>query len=370
MIKARMFVVDEDSLNKTISTNIASIFMPDLTGQQWVKTIADIMADMLQIQVGDYIFLWQTKKGEEKSKIHGVYRAISKPYFDNTDPLDNCPFKIRIERAYEFENPIEEYELLNCPYIRNSLWTIMGKKVANKPRGTSPLSNAEMEAIITLLIGVNPSYRFIPFDPSRIVAVPNELKVDYSLNTPNTSTPSRNTINVSTISFFDSSYKLLYEKVLETIFNMEFANHNSVFFSQLGIDLNKVIWYANYLPYSLEQSEMDYVIIESEDGINYSKIFVLEFLTSNPDESHIKRSAMYSKWVNEAMALGTNFAEPIIICNNSVDFINGEKAPTKIAKINNLNQIISSNVTKYKTKDIKIYKYSFSSTGATFTRKR
>lgn len=369
MIKARMFVVNEHSLNTTVASNIASIYMPDLTGPQWVKTISDIMADLLQVQIGDYIFLWQTKNGDEKSKIHGVYRAISKPYFDNSNPLDTCPFKIHIEKAYDFENPIEEYELLNCPYIKQSLWTIMGKKVANKPRGTSPLSLDEMEAIIKLLIGANPTYRFIPFDSSRIIAVANPLKIDYSLNVPNTA-PSRIATNVNTVSYFDSSYDVLYEKVLETIFNMEFANHNATFFAQLGINIEKVVWYANYLPYSLEQSEMDYVVIESEDGINFSKIFVLEFLVGNPDESHIKRSAMYSKWVNEAMALGTNFAEPIIICRNSVDFINGETAPTKVAKIANLNTLISTNIQKYNTKDIKIYKYNFSPTGGSFTRKR
>ena len=34
-------------------------------------------------------------------------------------------------------------------------------------------------------------------------------------------------------------------------------------FSQIGIDVDKVVWYSNYLPYSIEQSEMDYVLLQS-----------------------------------------------------------------------------------------------------------
>ena len=56
-MKGRMFVVNSDTIQTTLNTQIASIITPDLQGDQWVKTLADIMADMLQIEIGDYIFL-------------------------------------------------------------------------------------------------------------------------------------------------------------------------------------------------------------------------------------------------------------------------------------------------------------------------
>ncbi len=139
MNKGRLFVVNGETLQDTIQNNVVSISTPKVVGQQWLKTIADIMADMLQVEIGDYIFLWETRSNNQKSRIHGVYRAISAPYYEVSSPNDSYPFKIKIEKAYDFNNPLDEYDILNCPYIKTPLWTITGKKVAGKSRGTSPL---------------------------------------------------------------------------------------------------------------------------------------------------------------------------------------------------------------------------------------
>ena len=56
-MKGRMFVVDSNTLQNTITTQVASIKTPNLQGTQWLKTVSDIMADMLQVEIGDYIFL-------------------------------------------------------------------------------------------------------------------------------------------------------------------------------------------------------------------------------------------------------------------------------------------------------------------------
>jgi hypothetical protein len=178
-MKGRMFVVNSQTLISTQSTMIASIFAPQPNGEKWLSTISDIMADMLQIEIGDYIFLWETSSEAQKSRIHGVYRAISKPYYECADANDTAPFKIHIEKAYDFENPIDEYDVLNCPYIKSSMWTIIGKKVKGKSRGTSPLSQDEIKNLITLLIGKNPNYSYVEFDATRVLNVPTELKIDY-----------------------------------------------------------------------------------------------------------------------------------------------------------------------------------------------
>ena len=68
LFKARLFVVDENTFLSTIHNKIASIYVPDLSGKQWLKTVADIMADMLQIEIGDYIFLWKNKSAETSAK--------------------------------------------------------------------------------------------------------------------------------------------------------------------------------------------------------------------------------------------------------------------------------------------------------------
>ena len=364
-----MFVVDSDSLQYTIANNLATIRTPSLQGVQWLKTIADIMADMLQVEIGDYIFLWETSSGSTKSRIHGVYRAISAPFYSCFNPNDNAPFKIYIEKAYDFDNPIDEYDVLNCPYIKTALWTIVGKKVAGKSRGTSPLSDAEVKYLITLLIGKNPNYQYFPFNSSHIKNVPNPLCISYTNCGTNNRPAALNMFHPNNLNFLSASHNVHYEKILETIFNQEMAHRNNAFFSQIGIDAQKVIWYSNYLPYSIEQSEMDYVIIESEDGINYSKIFLIEFKAKQIDTDHIHRCLMYSKWINETLALGSSLVQPILICPNSYDFINGERTAVKKRCMTALDGDALRYQNIYNVKPLQVYEYTFSQT-PTFIRKR
>ncbi len=370
MNKARLFVVDEETLQETMNSNIVSIFTPNLNGGQWLKTIADIMADMLQVEIGDYIFLWERRSASQKNRIHGVYRAISKPYYYMSSATDQYPFKIHIEQAYVFDNPLDEYDLLNCPYIKTPLWTIIGKKAAGKSRGTSPLSQDEASKLITLLIGRNPNYIYNPYNPANIINVTNPLRIDYSKIGDNTTNPALNTIDPNHLRFFNNDHNVKYEKILETIFNQEMSLRNHIFFSQIGIDVDKVIWFSNYLPYSIEQSEMDYLVIESEDGNNLSKIFLIEFIKKQIDESHIYRSLLYSKWVNQTLALGEPITQPIIICQDSFDFINGERTPARQDKAKKMEQYISQTTTSFSTKDLQVYIYDFSGNSPSFDKKR
>lgn len=372
MMKSRLFVVNSDTLRSTINTHIASIFVPSLEGNQWVKTIADLMADLLQIEIGDYIFLWETRSDNQKSKIHGVYRAISKPFYHCDDANDRAPLKIHIEKAYEFENAVNEYDVLNNPHIKSDLWTIIGKKVAGKARGTTPLSLKEAGYLITLLTGLNPNATFLPWDPVRTVTVNNPLKITLPAGQSvrsNVRPKSLLSFDPNQLSFFDADGNVVYEKVLETIFNQEMTNRNQNFFDSLRIDTSKVIWYSNYLPYSIEQSEMDYVIIESEDGVNFSKVFVIEFMKTELDESHIHRCLLYCKWVNETLCLGANIVTPIIVCRESVDFIHGETQRRRQQKLDSTQEYIEDTEQTYGTKPLNIYTYDFA-TSPFFSKKR
>ena len=367
-MKSRLFVVDHNTLDVTINTNIASINVTKL-GNKWLKTIADLMADMLQIEIGDYIFLWERKNKNQKSRIHGVFRAVSKPFYQCLSSNDKAPLKIYIEKAYDFANPIDEYSVLNNPYIKSDLWTIIGKKVAGKSRGTTPLSPKESSYLITLLYGLNPTAKYKRWNRSRIIQVQNPLAITYPTTGANTKPVSLIAFNPNSLHFFDSTGNVAFEKVLETIFNQEMTNRNQAFFAPLGITTSKVLWYSNYLPYSVEQSEMDYVVIESEDGINYSKVFVIEFMKTTLDKDHINRCLLYSKWVNDTLCLGANVVNPIIICRESVDFINESLASNKQRTLKNRKKDIKNAEELYGTKPLEIFTYDFSKNPA-FSKKR
>lgn len=357
-MKGRMFVVNQETIRTTMETQIASIITPDLQGEHWLKTLADIMADMLQIEIGDYIFLWETSGSGHKSRIYGVYRAISKPYYECSSSNDNAPFKIHIEKAYDFENPISEYDVLNCPYIKSSMWTIIGKKVAGKSRGSSPLSQEEIKVLISLLMGKNINYKYYEYDSARVKKEVHPIQIDYNAIGETDNPNSLMSLNPNKVCFFNNEHKVHFEKVLETIFNQEMSNKNATLFRKMGINVNKVVWYSNYLPYSIEQSEMDYVIIESDDGLCFNRIFVIEFQKEKIDEDHIRRCLLYSKWVDETLALGTNVVQPILICSRSYDFINGETHSRKRACQERLEETIVEYKKEYGVKELQIYEYS------------
>lgn len=367
-MKGRLFVVNEETLANTLNENIVSVKIPNLDGAMWFKTITDIMADMLQVEVGDYIFLWETSSNSRKSRIHGVYRAMSKPYYLDTG--DGFPFKIHIECAYSFENPITEYDVLNCPYVKESFWSIIGKKVAGKSRGSTPLYTNEIKNLITLLIGKSQNYQYTPFDPNNIVNVNEPLTINYSNRGLNIAPQTHSELVPNNLNFIRDDYSLQYEKILEAMLNYEMANNNIDLFLQLGIDSNKVMWYSNYLPYSIEQSEMDYVIIESDDGVIPSKIYVVELQINNVDEDHINRCLMYSKWVSDTLSLGAKIVQPMIICKKSPDFINGERTEHQIQRMTRMNDYISENEIYYNSKDLQIFTYNITNNGLEFIRKR
>ena len=181
-MKARLFVVNEESRLNVISTNEVSVIVTESTYQSgekkgkkrnnWNQTITDIVDDLLQISIGDYIFLWESGS----KNIYGVYRAVSKPFY-RRDEGRNDIFKIKIKIAYDFEKPINEYDIINNPYMKNRLWNIIGKKVAGKSRATTPITNEEMQFLIQSLIANNPNYKF--YEASDEISVENELSFDF-----------------------------------------------------------------------------------------------------------------------------------------------------------------------------------------------
>ena len=360
-MNARLFVVDQESLRKTEKTGIASIRVPEI-GKQWLKTISDIMADLIQMDIGDYIFLWEVKSNGHKSCIHGIYRVISRPFFDNSNPRDNSPFKIYVEKAYVCKETVNEYDFLNCPYIKTPLWTFIGKKIAGKSRGSCPLSLEETKYLIMLLIGKNPDYKYVPFNKKRVVTVDNELSVDYSNAGPN-ATPTRwGMVDISKLNMMNDGKDLYFEKTLETIFNQELVKRNKSFFKQIEMDVDKVMWFNNYLPYSIEQSEMDYVVVESEDGFAPSRIYVLEFQKENIDMDHVERCLMYREWVGRTMAIGANIVQPIVIFPSSKMYKSKKAWEGLLGKIENVEE-----------KDLlplKIFTYDLSSGRPVFERRR
>ena len=309
-MKARLFIVNNDTIKKTLKNMEVAAFVPEPNGKKlWNKTLLDIACDLMQVAIGDYIFLWES--GSEN--IYGVYRAVSKPFYKKDGDI-NTPFRIKIAEAYSFEKPINEYNIINNPHIKNKLWNIIGKKVAGKSRASSPITGEELQFLIQSLIAVNDNH--YSYNPKfEEIKVENELQFDFIKQYSNDVPKSLSKYVYQPLCVLNGT-EVQYEKALEGILNLYFRDNNKEILNQLSIDIDKVVWYANYLPYGLERSEIDYLIMESIDGVNISKINVIEFMSGIIDSDHIKRCLQYSKWIVNSLTNDNNIVRPILICGS------------------------------------------------------
>ena len=338
-------MVNQYSLKTTIENMEVSVIVPEPSGKLWKKTLLDIVSDFMQIEIGDYIFLWES--GYER--IYGVYRAISKPFYSYSDGKNDI-FKMKIGVAYSFEKPIREYDIINNPYMKNKLWNIIGKKVAGKSRGTSPVTPEEMQFLIQSLIDANNSRYSYTKDYS-VISVDNELMFDFD-TTENSVIPKSLREYAYAPLQFKNKYEVQYEKALEGVLNYLLREKRSDIISGLNIQCENVIWYANYLPYGLERSEIDYMIMESIDGTNINQIDVIELMSGVIDDDHIRRCLQYAKWVSESITNAQNIVRPILICGiKSLTSKNGVLSST-------IKNSLVNRPKEYGFENIDIYTYS------------
>lgn len=323
-MKGRIFVVDHNFMENLNSNMEIKAKLPPMKERKSkssskketlsIHSLTSIIADMYQLQLGDYVFLWETKGINPDSYIWGVYRIISNPFFDYDEPEY---IKAKIELAYSFKNPITEYDILNDPYNKIDLWNIVGKKVAGKSRATTPLSPYETEFLIQKLINENPDYKFYKCRTKK-VKVSNEIKINFK-KYENKEITDYSDLNYNNISYINKNGTVKYEKFMELLFNMIIRDNNKSALLKLNINFDSIFWYANYLPYSIDKSEIDYLIMESSDNVNIDKINLLEFQKDELNEDHITKALLYSKWLNSKLAKGSNLTRPIIICEKFAD---------------------------------------------------
>jgi hypothetical protein len=349
-MKARMFVVDEKTIEKVRSKMEVSAIVPEPVDKSgkirmgWLNTVIDIASDLMQVEIGDYIFLWETGT----QKIYGVYRAISQPFYSK-ECGDNDIFKIKIDKVYDFKNPINEYDIINNPHMKNKLWNLIGKKVAGKSRATTPITFEEMQFLIQALIGIN-NRAFSYYPGYEKKEVDNKLSFNLADEIEKDIPSSLDDYQYEPFKIKKKS-EVYYEKALEGILNIWIRDKEKEKLAALDIDIKNIIWYANNLPYGIEQSQMDYMIMESVDGSNINKIDVLELKKDIIDYDHINRCLRYAKWVKETIANENEIVRPILVC--------GEKSYTSKNGFKNrmIEDAINQLPSRYGFEGVDIYTY-------------
>jgi hypothetical protein len=108
------------------------------------------LKDLLCIAPGDYVFLFE----KEESKLHGVWRISSEPFFCSRrifDPSDDYPYRFYMQQFLNFPNPVPITELRKL-LDKNILWSIrtFEREIAAGFASINPISFHEVQALLDL----------------------------------------------------------------------------------------------------------------------------------------------------------------------------------------------------------------------------
>lgn len=356
-IKGRIVVVDDKTIEMVKDEGVWGAMLPKSIRENDGKkinegTIINIMNDMLNIAIGDYIILWKNATKKNGGEFYGIYRAISKAYIDcNKFKFENnekteYPFRVKLGEAYKFSNPIEVYKFINEPEIKNSIWTIIGKKISGKSRASIPITKEIIEIFIKEFISLNDKWEFIKMKDEN-TSKKGEIKFQLEEKEIGNF---MDDYNIRCIEFLNSNKrKVSLELVLYGIFNQYIdaelnGSNDTKILEALEIKGKTIEWYANYLPYGIERTEIDFMISISEDGESTTEIKVIEFARDNIDMDHLERVCKYTDWVNKNLCKRQRIATAVLIgYDNKKMGINKEQ-------VNIMKE-------KYKIKNIRILTY-------------
>ena len=124
----------------------------DICLKQPRKRYFSLIADILGTRIGDIVFLYERQVG-----FHGIYRIISKPFFDVTpfSAIDGqYPIRMEIECLNYFPKAVPEDYLFSTKEYESKFWGWFYRKIQGG-RGISTINPEATEALIELLVKIN-----------------------------------------------------------------------------------------------------------------------------------------------------------------------------------------------------------------------
>lgn len=292
------------------------------------KPFLKMLVDMLNIDIGDLIFLYERQVG-----FHGVYKAKSPLFFDpskvsNQDGLfvdGQWPLRILLESVYYFPKPVNEDLLFSTPKYENIFW-IWAYRKSQGARGCNTITPEAAEAIVELLVKVNgrdEKYtNFNPYKPQKL----EEIQ----------------------FSFAAKNGRVVLEDYLRGYIVNEMTT-NKELEKFLG-KLDDIEWYANNVPYHITQKNIDILVFHknfryTNAPLRY-KYSVIELKKDKVKPDDVSQLIRYSQWAVGRLAngevemiqpilIGYNFSEGAVKKAKSVDFNERGITLVKYEAVNN-----------------------------------
>lgn len=289
-----------------------------------VKTISDIFADVLATRKGDLIFPWIIKDASGKNiGFKYVFKVAGPPIFIKGE---NYPVKIPLENeGLEYETPLSEAEALDLWDLK-LLWNVIGKKSLGRGRSLSHQTPMEDKRMLELLDKKNPK------GPKKIKL--GEFVSKGNLITINSSQDEWNSELKASLDSAEPSNKLslieldgvpwrkekrfAVEKTLEAWLMENLDKPSCDNFRKMALLKNiDLEWFGNYLPFGVQGSNLDVVIVQSKE--NKKVITVVELkvgpLNAGQFRDAAKQVIDYSLFIKDAFnAFGIEIElNPIVV---------------------------------------------------------
>lgn len=261
-----IFVLNEKNFFTCIRRGIAAIPSADN-----LHINDQLISRMSLIRRNDKILFYIT----EKKQIYGVYKALDRPFYDNTPVWDASdsqayPFRVRIDNSeYVFQKPI----LLSDIYdLRDNgrIWTFGLARPNGRGNCMFSISEVEFEEILQLYLKTN-----------RIIKEPNHISEPYRHINP----------NILSKLNFDTEGQPKYEATLASLFLYSLSCN---LYTQIFGDYSD---YLAYVPTSF-QKEIDVLLFHSYPGTN-EPIFaysIIELKRETFDEKGLSQLLRYEDW--------------------------------------------------------------------------
>ncbi|WP_303674833.1 hypothetical protein [Vampirovibrio chlorellavorus] len=263
----------------------------------------DILADLLNVEIGDQIFFYITKEG-----FKDVYEVTEKLFFDATE-VENLPasrpFRILIRPKYQFEKAVPEDSLFLSEKRRSKFWLLYFNKARGKARGCTPLDPDASQELLELLIKYNAcEYSSATQVPERYPGIKREIK-ELKIKTRFEQPFSR-----------EDSLLAMILRAYQT---------KSATFSSIFGGFDRLEWMGSKIPYDITGKNIDLLLYHraktpDEQFSPRYKYSVVELKRETADLAALYQVLNYSQAVGNNLAEGDfHLVQPVLIAHDFTD---------------------------------------------------
>jgi len=300
-------IVNRETIQEIISSGYIGV-RGDLN-KNWIKTSADIFSDVLATRKGDLIFPWiVNSEGGSNMGFKYVFKVSGDPIFVGGEKY---PVKIPLEKeGLVFDKPVSEAEALDL-WRSKLLWNAIGKKSLGRGRSLTHQTMMEDNILIELLKSKNkkePTKILLAqstFEHSKLQINPSQNRWDEELKDKISRSKPENRLSQFNLSGIPWRKNKLFavEKVLEAWIMQNIDKKACEELRKIIFDDYSIEWFGNYLPFGVQGSNMDIVLIQSANNKKRVTLIELKVGTLNQKqfESAADQSIDYALFMKRAL---------------------------------------------------------------------